>query len=85
MQVFILLLRYHAVILFIMQTLETYIPDGDAAAPTGLQKLDIALKRLIGFDASLANKVPELTKAIGLVKSTMNDVKALTAKAPAAA
>ena len=77
MQAFILLLKYHELIVSVIKTIEAMIPDGDPAAPTGPQKLDMALKRIIAADASLVGKKDQLAGAIGIAKSLYNDVKAL--------
>lgn len=70
MQAFLLLLKYHELIVSVIKTIESMIPDGDPNAPTGPHRLDMALTHIIAADASLAAKKDQLAAAIGIAKAT---------------
>jgi hypothetical protein len=69
-------LKYHAMIMAVVQFVEHTLPDD---AP-GTRKLDAALKALIKMDAGVAKLVPEVTTLIAGAKEVYNQAKAEVAQ-----
>jgi hypothetical protein len=65
-------LKYHAMIMAVVQFVEHTLPDD---AP-GTRKLDAALKALIKMDAGVTKLIPEVTTLIAGAKEVINQAKA---------
>lgn len=77
----LLLLKYHASIMAVVQFVEATVPDD----MPGTKKLDMALKALIATDQKFSKMVPELTSLIGLAKSVFNQARSAISEAEAPA
>lgn len=73
-------LKYHAMIMAVIQFVEHTLPDD---AP-GTRKLDVALKALIKMDAGVSKLLPQVTLMITGAKEVYNSARADASAAEAA-
>jgi hypothetical protein len=76
---FLMLAKYHATVMAVVQFIEATVPDD----LPGTKKLDMALKAIIATDAKLKNAVPQLTGLIGLAKAVYNQAREVAAEVQA--